>query len=189
VASDDPAQLSAYIDESVHDDHGLYVIGAVLAPDRARPLAERDLTGVRPDLAPPHWHVEAGGIREKLVAVVRTLPIEARVCACAFERPSRQEAARARALRWFVSDLDVELEQLVLDRREHSQNADDRRLLTMLLGSNPRFRYRHARFDSEPLLWVADIVAGAVAATWVRGCDHITGGLDRILSASERESG
>jgi hypothetical protein len=181
--------LAAYVDESIHDDHGLYVLAAVLGGEDDRPSIRHVLTGIRPDQAAPHWHAEAGAVREKLVDAVSSLPVEARVYGCRFDASRRTEAARARALRWLVAELDADVGTLVLDRRQSSLEAKDRRLLTQLLGRPPRLPFGHTPAREEPFLWVADIVAGAVSASWVRGRDYVTGRLDRILSASEREPG
>lgn len=96
--------LNAYVDESVHDDHGLYVIAAVLASPTLRPLAEVTLRAALPADRVPHWHIEDQPTREKLAAAVATLDVDARVYGCRFQTSRRAEAARARALGWFLVD-------------------------------------------------------------------------------------
>jgi hypothetical protein len=181
------SRLGAYVDESVHITPGLYVLAAVLGRDSDRDSVREALTGVRPGGAPPHWRVEADTVREKLVDVVSYLPVEARVYACRFASPRRTEAARARALHWLVGDLDPDVGALVLDRRDAAQDVKDRRVLTALLGRPSRLPFGHVPAATEPFLWVADVVAGAVSAGWVRGCDYVAGRLDRVLSAAEAE--
>jgi hypothetical protein len=51
--------LNAYVDESVHDDHSLYVIAAVLASPTLTPTAEKALRAALPDDEIPHWHGES----------------------------------------------------------------------------------------------------------------------------------
>ena len=120
------------------------------------------LTGIRRDQAAPHWYAGAGAVREKLVEAVSSLPVEVRVYGCRFDAPRRTEAARARALRWHVAELDTGVGTLVLDRRQSSLEAKDRRLLMQLLGRPPRLPFGHTPAKEEPFLWLADIVAGAV---------------------------
>ena len=180
--------LNAYIDESVHDDHGLYVIAAVLARPELRSSVADALRGTLPMDRRPHWHIEDDATRAKLAAVVGTLDIDARAYGCRFETSRRTEAARARAIGWFLVDLDVPLDELVLDRRERSQDRKDKRLLANVLPKRRPITYRHATTAAEPLLWVADVVAGAVAATWLRRSDHLEV-LHRALSVCELEPG
>jgi hypothetical protein len=124
------SRLGAYVDESIHDDHGLYVLAAVLTDSHARERAQDALKAVLPADRLPHWHIE-------------------------------DEATRAK----------------------------DRLILATLLRDSPRTSYSHVPSASEPLLWVADVVAGAVSASWLRGRDHLRTGLDAVLAACEREPG
>lgn len=179
--------LNAYVDESIHDDHGLYVIAAILATPSTGTRIATDLQAVLPMDRLPHWHIEDNATRAKLVGVTASLDVEARVYGCRFREPRRKEAARARALGWFLVDLDLHLDELVLDRRQDSQNRKDQRLFAALLPGS-RTTYRHATSAAEPLLWVADIVAGAVCASWLRGADHLNT-LSPVLKVCEREPG
>lgn len=183
------SRLGAYVDESVHITPGLYVLAAVLGRDGDRDSVREALTGVRPGGAAPHWHDEAEAVREKLVDTVCSLPVEVRVYGCRFETPRRVEAARSRALHWLIAELDADVSTLILDRRQRSLEAKDRRLLTQVLGQPPRMAFGHLPAHDEPFLWVADIVAGAVSASWVRGSDYVAGRLDRVLSAADSEPG
>lgn len=110
-----------------------------------------------------HWHAEDDRTRADLVKVVSTLPVSAHVYACTFDAPGRKEAARAKVLRWIVLELDRGVRHLILDRRQEAQNAVDRRVLGGLAGRPPRFTVEHRGSAGEPLLWLADIVVGAVA--------------------------
>ena len=94
---------------------------------------------------------------------VSTLPVSAQVYVCSFDAPGRKETARAKALKWIVLELDRGVRHLILDRRQEAQNAADRRVLGGLAGRPPRFTLEHRGSVDEPLLWLADIVVGAVA--------------------------
>jgi len=177
---------SAYLDESIHEGHGLYVVAAVLASESLGQAAYDELCEVLPAARLPHWHSEDGPTRAKLVEAICSMPIEARVYGCRFDHARRQESARARGLRWFLSDLDSDLECVVVDQRQGSQDAIDRRILAQASGRPNWFAYRHAFASSEPLLWIADIVAGAVAASWTGRADYFVD-LKEVLSVCERD--
>ena len=177
---------NAYIDESVHDDHGLYVIAAVLASPATSRVVEATFRAVVPADRLPHWHVEDEPTREKPATAVAGLGIDAKIYGCRYVTSRRAEAARARAVGWFLSDVDAPVREIVLGERQRKQDAKERRVLRGLLGPGDRTTYRHAPVSSEPLLWVADVVVGAACATWLRGADHLAT-LRPVLSHCERE--
>jgi hypothetical protein len=152
-----------YIDESIHDDPGLYLMGIVFADPSISKKVECELSALIPVPRRVHWHAEDDGTRAELVKAVSTLPVSAQVYVCSFDAPGRKEAARAKALRWIVLELDHGVRHLILDRRQEAQNAVDRRVLGGLAGRPPRFTLEHRGSTGEPLLWLADIVVGAVA--------------------------
>ncbi|MER5418225.1 hypothetical protein [Streptosporangium roseum] len=152
-----------YIDESIHDRPGMYLIAVVLAEPDTSERVRRELSALIPVSRRVHWHAEDDRTRAGLAKTVSTLPVSAQVYACPFDAPGRKEAARARALRWMVLELDGGVRHLVLDRRQEAQNAVGRRVLGGLAGRPPRFTLEHRGSADEPLLWLADIVVGAVA--------------------------
>ncbi|MER6827009.1 hypothetical protein ABT352_13575 [Streptosporangium sp. NPDC000563] len=153
-----------YIDESIHDRPGLYLLAVVLAEPDASAQVGRELSALIPAARRVHWHAEDDLTRIGLVKTVSTMPVSARVYSCGFDAPGRKEAARARALSWMALELDTGVRHLVLDRRQNAQNAVDRRVLGGLAGRPPRFTMDHRSSADEPLLWLADIVVGAAAA-------------------------
>lgn len=52
----------------------------------------------------------------------------------------------------------------MLDSRQEGQNKIDRTVLGSVAGRPRRFSYHHESTRDEPMLWVPDIVAGAVSA-------------------------
>ncbi|RJL23618.1 hypothetical protein [Bailinhaonella thermotolerans] len=154
----------AYVDESIHDRHGLYVVAGVVAEPRLSAVVQRELSAAAPFPGGPHWHAERAQVRWRLVRAIAELPVRASVHAARFPEPKAKEAARARAMERLVRGLEPEVGGLVLHTREAAQNKLDRRLLRALAGRAPRFRYDHQTSDKEPLIWLPDIVAGAAAA-------------------------
>lgn len=172
---------TGFIDESIHSDAHLYVIGMVLAASSISEEARRRLSAVIPTARVPHWSQEDAQTRAMLIREIGRLSVRARVYGCRFERPKRKEAARARALTWLVQDLPNEIRQLVLAERETNQDRNDRRVLGGLAGRPLRFAYDHAPASKEPLLWVADVVVSSVAKALARGEDPGTVGLGDVL--------
>jgi hypothetical protein len=75
-------------------------------------------------------------------------------------RERRWERARRRCLVrlvWEVAERGAD--GLVLERRESRQDAADRRVLAATVRG--RMRYAFAVPTDEPLLWIADVIAGA----------------------------
>lgn len=165
-----PEGWTAWVDESFHEAEtdGFYVLAAAVFA----PAALDDVRDVVLGLRGPrkveklHWsqmdhreHLEAakcladaGGAY--LVAVATPVPLR------------RQERARARCLTVLVGELHsrgvagmvAESRQRVLDRRD----VETVRGARFGLPSGARFHISHVRGALEPVLWAADIVAGAV---------------------------
>lgn len=172
---------AAYVDESIHDDHGLYCVGIVTVAVELRPAVVKDLSAIVPGSARPHWHDESPEVRLKLATAVGRLDIEAHVCACRFDRPRRKESARSWALRHLVGGIGPDVAQLVLDSRDVRQNATDRQVLRSASKARRGFRYGHESSWKEPLLWLADVVVGAVACDLVGQTPTYREQLDDVL--------
>jgi hypothetical protein len=181
-----------YIDESIHDRPGLYLLAVVLAEPDVSERVGRELSVLIPAARRVHWHAEDDPTRAGLVKAVSTMPVSARAYACLFDAPGRKEAARARALTWMALELDAGVRHLILDRRQDAQNAMDRRVLGGLAGRPPRFTLEHRSSVDEPLLWLADIVVGAVAAQVLGRTSAYVEALGEVLrsvSVDRREGG
>ncbi|MFD1931418.1 hypothetical protein ACFSKW_08020 [Nonomuraea mangrovi] len=167
-----------YIDESIHDRQGLYLLAVVRAEPSRDDEARGVLTACVPNGRRPHWCKESDAVRDALVRAVASLGVDASVYACRFGDLHRQEAARARALSWAALELAPGVGHLVIDRREDRQNQTDRKVLSAFAGRPLRFTFAHASSSSTPLLWVADIVVGAAAAQLARGEERYLKALD-----------
>lgn len=174
-----PPVRFGYVDESIHDSAGLYVVALVSAVPSLADQVRGVLAACVPAVRRPHWHGEDEATKYALVRAVATLPIEAKVYGCRFAVRGRQEAARARALGWAVTDLGRGVRHLVVDRRQEQQNLKDRRVLSGLAGRPARYTFTHCSSESEPMLWLPDIVVGAAAS-------HLTGREELHLKALGR---
>lgn len=176
-----PPALNGYIDESIHMGTRLYAIGLVLADPAITEDVRRRLSFMETTVRPPHWNGESEATRTLLLKEISKLPVQARVYGCRFDLPKRQEAARARALAWLVSDLPWRVGRLVLAEREASQDRKDRKVLGGLVGKPPRLDYGHAMYAKEPLLWVSDSVVSSTAMLVARGTSPGDVRIGRVL--------
>ena len=166
----------AYADESMRqrrDGSGLYVLAAALVEEKAvsevRAAAARLAIGGAGRRV--HWRNESPARRRKVVAAVADLdPIHLVIVGVGLDNP-RQERARRLCLQRLLWELQtVDVHQVWLEARTSSLNHKDIALVDLLrvqgvLG--PDLRVEHVRptgMLGEPLLWLADIVAGAVSA-------------------------
>jgi hypothetical protein len=159
---------NAYGDESEPDPFR-YVLAGAMLQDSAEDEARDALAELRLDRQRKlRWHDESPARRRKIagvvagleslhVVVVRTTPVK---------EPA--ERHRAKCLERLLYELDAaDVSSVCLEARERSQNQLDTDLLgrmraTRTVGS--RLRMSHAPGPAEPLLWLADIVAGAVTS-------------------------
>lgn len=164
---------AAYADESFkeQDDGGYYVLAAACFEpdgyDHARETAAPLRGGRR--IGKPHWTEMDQAERERaakalagvegfhIVTIGTPVPLR------------RQERARARCLDRLVIELhDYGIRHLVIESRGQRLNRRDietaRGARHRLLPRGTTFQVDHAPGSDEPLLWAADIVAGAVRA-------------------------
>ncbi|MGH3615372.1 MAG: hypothetical protein ACRDRK_22800 [Pseudonocardia sp.] len=165
-------QPVAYLDESFHEcgQLGFYVLAAaVLATelDQARD-AMRALRGGR-RTNKLHWNEMDDRDRHAAVTTAASLTGTHLVAIGAPVPPRGQERARRIVLRRLVGELhaigvlDITAESRgnVLDRRD----VELLRSVRFDLPKGTRVHLGHQRGETEPLLWLADIIASAVRAS------------------------
>lgn len=163
----------AFADESFREDptEGFYVLAvAVLEFQAQQPARDlmRSLLGSR-RTSKLHWH-EMDRLQQK-DAAHRVGDVEGfHVVAVGAPVPRRrQERARAACLTALVPELHgFGVEQLFLETRTAELNRRDLATVQGARFALPRgssFRIDHLPGSTEPLLWVADIVAGVVGAS------------------------
>jgi hypothetical protein len=128
----------------------------------------------RPNVRKLRWHDESAESRRKIIATLAGLDamyvIAVRSCA-----PDETIASRrARCLSALVAELDAaEVERCVLESRGDGPDRKDQRLVAGMRASRrlPNgLAVEHMPGADEPLLWIADVVAGTYGAA-VRGAD------------------
>lgn len=161
----------AFADESEPQQHGLtsYLLAAAIMPCDACECARATMMSLlAKGQRKLHWHSESESRRRKIIAAVVQLDAMHLVVI----RPSRSgesaERRRRKCLERFLPELDArDVEDVRFESREAKQNARDRQMLDVLRARHAvssRIRISHTPGPSEPLLWIADTVAGAVAA-------------------------
>jgi hypothetical protein len=168
LAGVDPG-LRAYIDESLRVADGLYVMAAViigLEQEEPWRAALRDLLYRRQRRL--HWRDENELRRASLISAVTEMRPSGVVVIGAGMEPGRQERARrkcAERLLWEVTRRGVHA--VVFERRHDELDARDRVMASALIRRRvlpAGLRASWTAAINEPLLWLADIVAGAAAA-------------------------
>lgn len=160
--------LSAYVDESLRVGDSLYVLAAVLVADRnadERRVALRGLLASKQLRL--HWREESASRREHLAKATAGL-CQSGVIVCGTGMTAGGQArARAKCLQsllWELSARGVDL--AVLETAgPHADQADLRIIDALRIQNAMRavLRVEHGDPMTEPLLWLADIAAGAAA--------------------------
>ncbi|MFF3166765.1 hypothetical protein [Streptomyces sp. NPDC003273] len=164
---------TAWLDESFreHESAGFYIIAAtVLDPatvGTAR-LTMRGLKGPR-DTAKLHWN-EMDRTERKDAAQMVAAQEGLHVVSVGSPVPRRkQERARSKCLSALIQELHgFGVARLCLEARQDELNARDIRTIATVrqtvLPKGTMMRAEHIPGATEPLLWISDIVAGAVRA-------------------------
>ncbi|OXM45920.1 hypothetical protein CFP71_37670 [Amycolatopsis thailandensis] len=172
MSSNDRLVIRAFGDESFKesDVDGFYVLAAAVfdraVHDEVR-LVMSELRGKRriPKL---HWNEMDPAEQEAAVKTLAGLDGFHLVAIGSPVPRRRQERARARCLRRLVLELSAfDVEMLVLESRTATLNARDVETVKGARFDLPKgtaFRVAHEPGKDEPLLWAADIVAGAIKA-------------------------
>jgi hypothetical protein len=167
----------AYADEAMRTllgGYGAYLFVAACVEDSEQERARHEMASLAAAGKRFHWRTESEPMRRKALTVVAGLPALHLVIVGAPLDFRRQERARRFCLQRLLHELDeAGVSEVWLESRTQSLNQRD-------VGAINAFRGRreltanifvgHGRPLEEPLLWVPDIVAGAVGEA-VRGDD------------------
>ncbi|UBU10607.1 hypothetical protein [Nonomuraea gerenzanensis] len=158
--------FAAYVDESMVLARGVYLMAAVLvAPHQAdRYRADLRALLLHRQLR-LHWHDENDKRRTQLIeAVAEWRPDGILVVGTGMD-PARQERARRKCMECLLWELgDHHVADVFFERRDAGLDRRDHELVVKLKGRHavpPRLRLSWCDPVSEPLLWLADIIAGA----------------------------
>ncbi|MGW6201236.1 hypothetical protein ACWF0M_34175 [Kribbella sp. NPDC055110] len=191
--------LSAWVDESVIVDgplhpSGTYTLAAAVldttAVDATRD-SMRGLTLTRGGRL--HWVDESDKRRDRIAAAIAGLDLSAVVVAGSPVHRSKQERARRCCLERLLYELaSIGVREVCLESRTATPDRRDIRLVDSARrkGLIPRgFMVGFARPRDEPLLWIADAVAGAVIGSASRdGCSRCRKSSPNTRSRSARNA-
>jgi hypothetical protein len=163
--------LHAWVDESVHVGNGLYLLAAAIAPDdEAKLEACRDhlRSLVRHARGRLHWRNEEEIDHIAISEAIGSMPLSSIVVTATRLDPKKQERARRKCLEQLLHRLVTDgVEQVWLESRDVRGNSRDLAMVANLRSARTlpgSIRVDHARPLEEPLLWLPDSIAGAVAA-------------------------
>jgi hypothetical protein len=161
--------MTAYVDESLRvTPAGLYLVAAAVVIDEravdARHELRKVLTGRQQRF---HWNDAGEKQRARMLETIHALEPAVMAYACQ-PLPSRQDRARALCLGSLVWDLrSLEVDHVVFESRQDHNDRKDANTIERARRAQtaaPELTYSFSRPQNEPLLWVADALAGAISA-------------------------
>lgn len=164
---------TAYVDESFreHDAAGFYVLAAAVFDDADTSRARQAMLELRGSRRTEklHWSEMDRNDQLRATEVVRLLDGVHLVTVGSPVHRRGQERARRISLRRMVFELHaLGVEQIYMEARQDKLDQRDVQLVRNArfdLPKGTQLRVDHERGASEPLFWIADIVAGAVRAS------------------------
>jgi hypothetical protein len=165
----------AYVDESLRlrlGEPGLYILAAALVSSEEEDLARAAVARLGHGKRRFHWRVEEPRDQKRAVRLLGGFAMMHLVVVAVHLDGRRQERGRRQCLERLLWELDqLGVERVLLDERTESLNARDRQMISRMSVKGmlrPEMRVEFGRYfngvDGEVLLWVPDIVAGAVGA-------------------------
>ncbi|GII20742.1 hypothetical protein [Planosporangium mesophilum] len=178
----------AYVDESMRVGAGAYVLAAACLEVVECEDARRTVAGLAKPGQRFHWRQSSVPMQHKAVGVVAGLPALHLVVVAAPLDPRRQERGRRQCLRRLLFELENSgVGRVVMEAREQRLNARDIQAVDAFRAAGligPDIVVEHAYPAGpagEPLLWVPDIVAGAIGGELDRG-DPLAGQLSSVVT-------
>lgn len=170
--SEDHFSLHAWIDESLRitdDDQGTYILAAVVCDPSCCAPVRQDLSSLLlRGQQRLHWHDESEERRDKMAVKVASVDMAAIVVVGMPVVKAKQERARRLCMEALLPRLDaLGVKQVWLESRTSSLNRRDEQMVLALRGKKlitRGLRVEAAYPLEEPMLWLPDIVAGAVGA-------------------------
>jgi hypothetical protein len=159
---------TAYVDESLRVRSKVYVLAAVIVTDRDADRHRETLRGLLyRGQERLHWRDESQRRRGQLIEAVCGLGNTGAVVIATGMAPRRQERARRKCIERLLAELVGRgIASVVFERRHRELDARDRAMIAALRHQQAlpaAFRAAWQPPAGEPLLWLADIAAGAVS--------------------------
>lgn len=190
MATADRLERCAWSDESFDEvgGAGFYIVAAAIIDDGVRDQVRYEMTRLRGARRGPgklHWTEMDDRQRKDAVATVGSLG-GLHVVAVGTPVPlRRQERARSKVVHELVRELrGFGVDHLFMEAREAELNRRDVRTVGQarrFLPPGATFRVTHVHGRDEPLLWVADVVAGVCRFEQKGRMDYRAGLGERVL--------
>lgn len=164
------SDLSAWCDESMlgRGLESFYILASVLGREDECHATRADLQSLQIGKKKIHWRDENRLRRKRLIDCVCGTGLEGIVIVAAPMDPRRQERARSKCLEQLLHHLAGRNVRTVhLEQRTQTLNSRDMRTVDRLRGRQaipPTTRVELGKPSVEPMLWLPDIVAGAINA-------------------------
>lgn len=185
----------AFIDESSavrSSARQEYLVGAALIPvGSCDEVREHLRTLALPGQIKLHWTDESEGRRRSIVRRVCELAPMTVVVTHLSERVRKNERCRRKCLEALYHDMvAMEIFDLLLEHRSNSQNKQDRAHIVALQnqGLDRRVRIGHQKGGDEPLLWIADVLLGAINSAQLGQPAHLKA-LEETIILQHRTAG
>ncbi|MFR9806480.1 hypothetical protein ACL02T_29950 [Pseudonocardia sp. RS010] len=161
----------AYVDESEPDPRfgaGTYVLAAALIDQRDHETAQAAVAALRlKGQRKLHWHDEDAPRRKLLTETIAELPA-LHLIVVKVDQSATSERRRRLCLARLLPELDRHgVLEVYLESRERKQNQRDMKILDAMRAQRQvgaQLRLYHQPGPANPLLWVPDVVAGAVGS-------------------------
>ncbi|WP_316307744.1 hypothetical protein [Clavibacter michiganensis] len=161
---------TAFVDESgsqENRDPGTYILAAAICDEQHLDTVRDVMHGLRrTKVGKVHWHEESAPRRLQLAAAVAELALERLVVVRSVDSTEPFERRRRKTMERLLHELTMrDVALLVAESRGPADDRRDRDHLDTLRAaralSGP-IRLDHRRGPVEPVLWVADIICGAI---------------------------
>lgn len=160
--------MHAYVDESHYaGPPSFYLLAAVLVDDASIDRLRDAVRDLQVRKRRIHWHREEPAGRARLASALGDLGLPYLAVVGSPVHQAKQERARRQCLEqllWHLAAMGVRL--VDLESRGRTRDQNDNRAIDAFRGSgalSPSVYVRHTAPDVDPMLWTADVLAGAVS--------------------------
>lgn len=182
-------KFKAFVDESIclRPASGTqeYLICAVLIDiDHIEEVREKLLPLRRPGQIKIHWTAESDSSRRKLTDALAEIEHMSVLITHTSDPERKTERFRRKCLELLYYEMTTcGVSELILESRMDAQNKKDCAHIAELKksGLSASIRIEHARGGDEPLLWIPDIILGAVNAAQLGKSDYLSRLEDNII--------
>ncbi|MBK0866677.1 hypothetical protein INP57_07675 [Saccharopolyspora sp. HNM0986] len=159
--------LAAYADESYDLPLGVYILTASLVDLTEAEVVRDALYALQSGPHKVHWYKSAERRRADLAKVVQKASFMHNVV-IGRGRALKPERARRKCLEALLVELDaMKIDSLLLESRQERNNLLDRQIVSACRRKGLVSQHLHVSFapgTATPLLWIPDVVCGAVLA-------------------------